>query len=204
MPVQTLSKGERTSQEIIAAAHSLFSEQGYHGTSMRQIADRAGVTLGAIYNHFPGKEEIFKTLIIEYHPISEILPKLESIEGQDVPETVRFAAHTIQSTLNERADYINLLISEIIEFNGQHVNTIFEDVFPRAVGMANKLLSGKDLRSKNIPLMFLNFLALMFAYFLISRFLNQRLLGRFINLDLDQALDIFLYGVMDHQQGRAG
>ena len=42
-----LSKGEASQQRIVEAAYALFLEQGYHGTSMRQIAERAGLTMGA-------------------------------------------------------------------------------------------------------------------------------------------------------------
>ena len=52
MDEETLSKGERTRQSILQAAYELFLEQGYAATSMRQIAERAGLALGGIYNHF--------------------------------------------------------------------------------------------------------------------------------------------------------
>ena len=42
-----LSRGEKTRQRILDAALELFCRQGYHGTSMRQIATRAGLA-GAI------------------------------------------------------------------------------------------------------------------------------------------------------------
>jgi AcrR family transcriptional regulator len=58
--MHTLSKGKNSRANILRAAHDLFLQQGYHGTSMRQIAEGAGTALGAIYNHFPGKETIFR------------------------------------------------------------------------------------------------------------------------------------------------
>ncbi len=73
-----LTKGERTRQAVIEAAYDLFLEQGYAGTSMRQIAERSGLALGGIYNHFPGKEAIFSELIIDRHPFRQILPVLLS------------------------------------------------------------------------------------------------------------------------------
>lgn len=203
MEIEKLTKGEKTQKDIIIAAHALFAEQGYHGTSMRQISERAGITLGGIYNHFPGKEDIFKLIIIEYHPISEVLPKLNAIQGTSVPETVHFAADTIQSTLKERGDYINLVFAELIEFQGKHLNTVFGEVFPRAVATTKRLLEGKSLRSKNFSLMFLSFFALMFAFFIINRFINQRFLGKIVQLDLDEAVDLFLFGIMnDQREGR--
>jgi AcrR family transcriptional regulator len=200
MTTENMTKGMKTRSEIIAAANELFAEQGYHGTSMRQIAEQAGITLGGIYNHFSGKEDIFQSLIIEYHPIANVVPKLDAIQGSTVPETVHFAAQTIQSTLGERGDYINLLFAELVEFQGEHINAVFSEVFPRAVGLASKLLERKKLRSKNIPVMFMSFLALMFAFFTFNRFINQRLVGQFVKLDLQEIVDLYLYGIVTNQE----
>jgi AcrR family transcriptional regulator len=52
-----------TAQSILDAGEFLFQRQGFHGTSMRQIARFAGITPAAIYNHFPSKEEIFVALL---------------------------------------------------------------------------------------------------------------------------------------------
>ena len=59
----TLSKGERTRQTIEEAAYKLFLEQGYSATSMRQIAEQAGIALGGIYNHFKAKKRYFEVII---------------------------------------------------------------------------------------------------------------------------------------------
>ncbi|MGC8856852.1 MAG: TetR/AcrR family transcriptional regulator, partial [Anaerolineae bacterium] len=69
-------KGEITRQTIEDAALTLFLEQGYHATSMRQIAERAGLALGGIYNHFSSKEEIFEAIIVDRHPYKRVLPAL--------------------------------------------------------------------------------------------------------------------------------
>ena len=79
----TSRRGEQTRQEIIRAALPLFSQQGYHGTSMRQIAAAAGIALGGIYNHFESKEAIFRAVSFAYHPIHTILPALEANHGEN-------------------------------------------------------------------------------------------------------------------------
>ena len=53
-----LSKGERTRAAILDAAYDLFIEQGFAATSMRDIAGRAGLAPGSLYNHFSSKEEL--------------------------------------------------------------------------------------------------------------------------------------------------
>lgn len=50
--------GDRREQIVLAAAR-LFVEHGYAGTSMRQIAERAGMLAGSVYHHFPAKEDLF-------------------------------------------------------------------------------------------------------------------------------------------------
>ena len=71
---ETPTKGETTRLAIEDAAVELFMEHGYHATSMRQIAEHAGLALGGIYNHFSSKEELFEAIIIDKHPYKKILP----------------------------------------------------------------------------------------------------------------------------------
>jgi TetR/AcrR family transcriptional repressor of nem operon len=59
-------KGEVTRLAIEDAAISLFLEHGYHATSMRQIADQAGLALGGIYNHFKSKEALAAEILTAY------------------------------------------------------------------------------------------------------------------------------------------
>lgn len=50
---------ERTVQEVLTAATSLFSEKGLHGTSIRDIEKASGVSKGLIMHHFSTKENLY-------------------------------------------------------------------------------------------------------------------------------------------------
>jgi AcrR family transcriptional regulator len=50
---------EEVKEKIVGAAFTLFIEKGYHGTTMGEIAESLGVTKPALYQYFPGKEELF-------------------------------------------------------------------------------------------------------------------------------------------------
>lgn len=52
------AKAERTRSGIVDAALRLFRTSGYDATTMRAIADEAGVSLGSAYYYFSGKEEL--------------------------------------------------------------------------------------------------------------------------------------------------
>ncbi len=49
--------------EILKAAEELFARFGFEKTGVKQIAERAELSVGQIYNHFEGKEEIFRVLV---------------------------------------------------------------------------------------------------------------------------------------------
>jgi AcrR family transcriptional regulator len=50
---------EEVKEKIVGAAFTLFIGKGYHGTTMGEIAESLGVTKPALYQYFPGKEELF-------------------------------------------------------------------------------------------------------------------------------------------------
>jgi len=52
-------KRERTREELVAAAGRLFTERGFHATSVDEIALEAGYTKGAVYSNFGSKEDLF-------------------------------------------------------------------------------------------------------------------------------------------------
>jgi AcrR family transcriptional regulator len=68
--------------EILDAALGVFAEKGYDRGTMRQIAERLGVTEPALYRHYAGKEALFEDLIgaAGDHLITVVGPVLESLD----------------------------------------------------------------------------------------------------------------------------
>jgi TetR/AcrR family transcriptional regulator of autoinduction and epiphytic fitness len=56
---------DRKRQAILTAAAAQFRAQGYEATSVDRIAEAAGVSKRTIYNHFPGKEELFTETLVQ-------------------------------------------------------------------------------------------------------------------------------------------
>lgn len=78
-----------TRSRIQAVALELFTEQGYEKTSLREIAERLGVTKAALYYHFKSKEDIVDSLVSDR---IERLDKLIEWAGQQpVDATARRA-----------------------------------------------------------------------------------------------------------------
>jgi len=57
-----VEKGLETRREIVAAATRLFAELGYGGVSIEAVLAATGVSRGALYHHFAGKEALFEAV----------------------------------------------------------------------------------------------------------------------------------------------
>lgn len=60
MAKRTAEDAAKTRADILAKAKDLFAEQGYAGTSAREISAAAGVTVGAMFHHFDSKLDLFQ------------------------------------------------------------------------------------------------------------------------------------------------
>ena len=58
--------GRDTRSRLRELALQLFAEQGYEKTSLREIAERLGVTKAALYYYFKSKEDIVRSLVEDY------------------------------------------------------------------------------------------------------------------------------------------
>lgn len=56
-------RGLATRQQLVATATDLFATRGYEATSIDDVLGAAGVSRGALYHHFPGKEALFEAVL---------------------------------------------------------------------------------------------------------------------------------------------
>lgn len=75
-------KPETNRDAIVHAAIEAFIENGFHQTGIRDIARRAGVSLGNLYNHFPGKDALIVEIArLEAVELKTVLDGLTGLEG---------------------------------------------------------------------------------------------------------------------------
>lgn len=106
---------ESRPSEIIEAAFDLFAEKGFSATKMDEIARKAGISKGSLYNYFKSKEAIFEAVVTE-----DIIPIIDQVEeavivGQETPEeTIRCLVNgLIAHTQGTRLEIIpKLIVSE--------------------------------------------------------------------------------------------
>ncbi|MDJ0719147.1 MAG: TetR/AcrR family transcriptional regulator [Prochloraceae cyanobacterium] len=79
-----------TKEQILNVAEELFAEQGFAGTSLRQVIKKAGVNLSAVHYHFGSKEELFRAVVARTaQPIVKTsLEQLALVEAREEPPTL--------------------------------------------------------------------------------------------------------------------
>jgi AcrR family transcriptional regulator len=136
-------KGDETARRVREAALKLFARHGYAAVSVRQIATDVGVQPGALYNHFPTKQDILKDLMLTH--MADLLSVWEReaagrTPGEDPLDT--FVRFHIRYHL-ERADEVFVAYMELrnlepdnfaeIEAARQHYEKILSDILEEGV-----------------------------------------------------------------------
>jgi AcrR family transcriptional regulator len=101
-PVAPASPVSATRARILDAALELFSEHGFDGTTLQQIADRLGFTKAALYYHFRSKDDLLRALIAP--AVADLDALLGAYEQEaDTPSCRRhFVADYIDVMLRQR------------------------------------------------------------------------------------------------------
>ncbi|MCW2912535.1 MAG: transcriptional regulator, TetR family [Actinomycetia bacterium] len=81
-------------RQLLGAAQEVFVAQGYHAAAMDEIAERAGVSKPVLYQHFPGKLELYLALLDEH---AEILVTTVRDALASTPENKSRVAATMQA-----------------------------------------------------------------------------------------------------------
>lgn len=201
MPVKTkdtLKKGEVTRLAIEEAAIALFMEQGYHATSMRQIAEHSELALGGIYNHFSSKEELFEGIIIDKHPYRMILPAIIAAEGETLEDFFKNAFHIIISELGARPEFVNLMLIELVEFKGKHGSVMLREIAPKILPIFERVIKArKDLRITIPAVLMRSFIGMVVSYLITEMVISNSIMSKLMPKNTEDIyVDIFLHGIL--------
>ncbi len=198
------SKGERTRQAILDAAEGLILAQGYHATSMRQIATEAGIAVGGIYNHFENKAAIFAALLERHQPYSHIAARLSELpDDATVEATVEQAARIVTRALLQDPVFIPLVMIDIQEFHGDTLAHLVNEVAPAFLAFMQRLVATGRIRQDIPPAILVRTFASLVVFYALSEIvLAQQDLALFnwpSRQEMDWVggmVDIFLHGVL--------
>jgi AcrR family transcriptional regulator len=102
LPPAAATKAD-TRDRILDIALDLFTEQGYDGTSLREIADQLGVTKAALYYHFESKDDILLALHMRLHEFGrEALLKMAKQEPVTLEQWGELLDEIVDAMLAQR------------------------------------------------------------------------------------------------------
>jgi len=138
-------RSEAAIARALEAALELFSTQGYGATSMRQVSEKSGLSVGNLYHHFGSKEAIFQRLINDYWAsLTDPDDPLHQLFGRaEFPDDLEEMAVEIERSVERNAPYILLIFIDVIEFRGEHIRTFYETMADRFAELYSDSLARK-------------------------------------------------------------
>lgn len=103
-------------EAILQVSLRLFARNGFHGTSMRDIAREANIADGLIYHYFASKRDLFRAIIEEYSflPVLRTLPELA--EQLDLRALLIVVARGFFDVLKRNPELTRVLLQEVQVF----------------------------------------------------------------------------------------
>lgn len=140
-------RSEKSKQQILDAALKLFSHKGYGATSVRDIAEEAGLSKGNVYHHFPDKETIFRGLLDRYFQAMSQpdFPFNRVLASGTFPENLEDIGRAVREIVRDYREYVALIYVDVVEFDGAHIRKFYGDMaerfdaFMKAHGMEAEL-----------------------------------------------------------------
>jgi AcrR family transcriptional regulator len=175
MPKLQVQAVEQNQRRIEAAALRVFTRQGYHGTSVRDIAREADISIGNIYNYYRTKEDLFESLVNHYEEKMEHLRRkaLGPVRNLFDPDELRRMAGVIREIVYDNPDYWRLMYIDITEFGNRHFAHTFRSL---ARGMEKRIGGRLQAATRTGPwsgldpaLAFTAIYLQLFTYFLVEK-----------------------------------
>lgn len=172
-------------KKIEQVALRLFCAQGFHGTSMRQIAEKSRVSLGNIYNYYQTKDDLFTSIVNHYGLLmnQERRRLLEAVKNPLDPRQIKILALKIRDLIDRHGDFWLLMYVDVTEFGNRHFKRFFtgltdqfRDHFAKEFAVSARR---KSLRGVDPVFAFAALWMQLFNYFLVERlFRGSRHLGK--------------------------
>ncbi len=103
--------GKQRRQQLLDVGRTLFAERGYDGTSVEEIASRAGVSKPVVYEHFGGKEGLYAVVVDR--EVQRLLDTFTAALTGDKPRLLlEQATLALLTYIEDQADGFRILVRE--------------------------------------------------------------------------------------------
>lgn len=181
-----MKKSDITKEKILVAAEEIFSEKGFAGARVDEIAEVSGVNKRMIYAHFESKENLYKIIL---NKVYGRLVEMESSQNMDLPadEVLRQNITNAFEYLSANPNFISLVMHENLN-KAKYVDS--SGIVPlkskSIVALQRVLQRGIDegIFRRDIDINEIVFAINMFAF---AYFSNTYTMPKLIDIDLNDA-----------------
>jgi len=168
---ETPRRGDRTSERILDAAEELFAENGFSGTRLRDVAERVGIRIPSLYNHFASKEALYAEVLAR-----GIGPLLETLSGfvAEGPANGRDPFPMVEQVFSMLAarPHLPRLIQHEALSGGERLTPALRDWMKPILAHAQDLIeshpSARRWTTEQIPLLVLALYNMVIGYFTVA------------------------------------
>ena len=201
-------RAERRREELLQISLRLFSERGFEGTSIRDIAREAGITEGLIYHYFQSKKDLLKTVVEESVSDPEAFQDfLDRLESLPIRQALSEIGRRLLETLREKKEIFRLMLAEsrLFEQNDDHFypKLIYEGKMIRVGAFLKKRMERGEIREMKPVLLARQFTGSLVAFFIFQEILQGKMVADVTDADfLNSWVDVFVNGARSPFDGR--
>ncbi|MEB3366126.1 TetR/AcrR family transcriptional regulator [Saccharopolyspora mangrovi] len=144
--------GKERRQQLLDVARALFAEKGFDGTSIEEIAHRAGVSKPVVYEHFGGKEGVYAVVVDR--EMRDLLDLIVSALDAGHPKVLlEQAAHALVDYIDENTDGFRVLVrdSPVASSSGTF-SSLLNDIASQVEHILGLQFSARGYDAKLAPL----------------------------------------------------
>jgi AcrR family transcriptional regulator len=144
-------KKEKRSLYLLAAVKT-FQERGFHDTTVKDITDAAGTSVGNFYRYFNSKEEIFEVLVNQFHKL--LVEKLQVLNQYEIPpvEALKALFHDYSKLFREQKEigliYIEQMGGISKEYRDMH-NRLQEEYTTEVEKIISRIHKAINMKGQN-------------------------------------------------------
>jgi len=199
--------GESKRERILQAALQLFSRQGYHATTTKEIAAASGVAEGLIFYYFGGKRELLRHVVRRFSFLETVRGEADRLIGEEREEALVRFGRMYLAFLDHHKDYLLLIWSPEL-LGDEEVTGEVRHLLAGMAEMGGRLIAAGGREAPPLDEQTAQTAASMMLSALLTHFIiGERVKNR--NPETDEAyirsvVSIVLNGVRSGQNGQDG
>jgi AcrR family transcriptional regulator len=189
------NKNKNKKELILKNALKLFARKGFENTKIEEIAKSSGISKGAVYLYFKSKREILKTLLEKhaeflYESVFEFHAK-----SKNMREILRDLIYFISDFYKKNPDIYIVFRKNLLSYENDDLKSVYLKMLEKFDDITDYYRKSNKIRSeKNFNISF--FIDSVFVNFI---FFNSILNKNFSHEDIDEIIDMMLYGIIKEE-----